>query len=186
MSKLTSIQTELKVPKRHKLITPKFTHEYRTTDDILECVKPLLTKYECSLTISDSIIERGGRCYVESTVIFNDGQKITLVTASAREPLSNGGMNEAQITGSSSTYARRYALNGLFLLDDIVDPDSQMIFDGKKETPIVTEKPWLVKGTPAWDKAVQWIKDGKSIKTIEKKYQISQSDTILILNHLIK
>ena len=121
---LQSIQAELKAPKGQ---TNKFGgYSYRSAEDILEAVKPLLNKYGSYLTISDEIVEVGGRVYVKATATLSESHKgeIESTTAYAREAESKKGMDEAQITGSASSYARKYALNGLFCIDDTKDPDT--------------------------------------------------------------
>lgn len=122
MSILTDIQTELKAPKNR---FNKFgNYKYRSCEDILEAVKPLLKKYDATLTIRDEIIEVGGRIYVKAIVIFTANDIRSEVTAFARESESKKGMDDSQITGTASSYARKYALNGLFLIDDTKDADT--------------------------------------------------------------
>jgi len=119
---LSSIQTELKAPKGQ---TNKFGgYKYRSAEDILEAIKPLLKKYNCDLTISDDVVEVGGRVYVKATAMLCDHDVIAEVSAFAREAETKKGMDDAQITGSASSYARKYALNGLFAIDDTKDADA--------------------------------------------------------------
>ena len=120
--KLNLIQSELKAPKNQRNTFGNYN--YRSAEDILEAVKPLLKKHECTMTISDTIVEVGGRVYVKATATFLDGDNKTEVCAFAREEETKKGMDAAQITGSASSYARKYALNGLFLIDDTKDPDA--------------------------------------------------------------
>lgn len=120
--KLNLIQSELKAPKNQRNTFGNYN--YRSAEDILEAVKPLLLKHECTMTISDTIVEVGGRVYVKATATFLEGDNITEVSAFAREEETKKGMDAAQITGSASSYARKYALNGLFLIDDTKDPDA--------------------------------------------------------------
>ncbi len=141
--KLVEIQTRLKAPKGQE---NKFGgYKYRSCEDILEAVKPLLHEYGLALTISDDIVEVGGRIYVKATaalfcmapptetivgpegvLTINDliGREIIRTTALAREADSRKGMDDSQITGSASSYARKYALNGLFAIDDTKDADA--------------------------------------------------------------
>jgi hypothetical protein len=123
-AKLLKIQSELKAPKNQRNDFGKYN--YRSCEDILEAVKPLCLRYNCTLTISDDIIEVGGRIYVKSTAAIMDNEKGQSVTASAfaREADVQKGMSEPQITGSASSYARKYALNGLFCIDDTKDADA--------------------------------------------------------------
>ncbi len=120
--KLNLIQSELKAPKNQ--YNSFGNYKYRSAEDILEAVKPLLKKHDCMMTISDTIVEVGGRVYVKATATFLDGDNRTEVCAFAREEETKKGMDAAQITGSASSYARKYALNGLFLIDDTKDPDA--------------------------------------------------------------
>jgi hypothetical protein len=120
MSELSRIQQELKAPKGQ--LNSFGGYKYRSCEDILEAVKPLLGESE--LTLSDTIIAEGGRVYVraEAKLVFKD--RIWTTTAYAREPENKKGMDESQITGAASSYARKYALNGLFAIDDTKDADT--------------------------------------------------------------
>ena len=122
--KLLNIQNELKAPKNQY---NKFGgYNYRSCEDILEAVKPLLAKYKATLTINDDIVMVGERIYVKADVALiniEDGRIIHNV-AFAREEDIKKGMDGSQITGASSSYARKYALNGLFLIDDTKDSDA--------------------------------------------------------------
>lgn len=122
MSILNDIQSELKAPKGQYNSFGKYN--YRSCEDILEALKPLLKAHKSELFLSDKLIEVGGRIYVEATATFKAGDESVVVTASAREPETKKGMDEAQITGTASSYARKYALNGLFLIDDAKDADT--------------------------------------------------------------
>jgi len=128
MEKLAKIQRELKSPKNQFNSFGKYN--YRSCEDILEAVKPLLDG--AILTLSDKIIEVGGRVYVRATATFTDGDYEKSVTAFAREPAERKGMDASQITGTASSYARKYALNGLFLIDDTKDADTM---DNTKKPP---------------------------------------------------
>ena len=124
--KLQAIQTELKAPKGQFNKFGKY--KYRSCEDILEAVKPLLAKYGCSLTIEDTIEQSGDRYYVKATAIFRSNDKPlepnVINTAYAREAETKSGMDASQITGTASSYARKYCLNGLFLIDDTKDADT--------------------------------------------------------------
>lgn len=123
--KLQMIQTELNAPKNRYNKFGKFY--YRSCEDILEAIKPLLKKAGVSVHVEDDIEEIGGKTYVKAIVrlVDLDNPDIQLsVKAFAREAESKSGMDAAQITGTSSSYARKYALNGLFLIDDVKDPDT--------------------------------------------------------------
>lgn len=119
---LLAIQSALKAPKGQ---FNKFGgYSYRSCEDILEAVKPLLAQYGVLLTLTDEIVEIGGRFYVRATAQVTDGDSGAVVTAYAREEESKKGMDGSQITGSASSYARKYALNGLFCIDDTKDSDA--------------------------------------------------------------
>jgi len=137
-TELARIQRELNAP---KTLYNKFGEfYYRSAETILEAVKPLLNG--CLLYLDDDIVEVGGRVYVKATATFMEPSGIICTHAFAREQDSRKGMDEAQITGSTSSYARKYALNALFLIDDVKDPDGK-VPDGKepqKDLPITKEQ----------------------------------------------
>lgn len=122
MDKLIAIQSELKAPKGQYNSFGKY--KYRSAEDILEAVKPLCVKHNVLLTLTDSIELIGERYYVKATARVSDGTKAVEVTALAREDLDKKGMDGSQITGTASSYARKYALNGLFCIDDTKDADT--------------------------------------------------------------
>ena len=120
---LIDIQSKLKAPKGQYNSFGKY--RYRSCEDILEAVKPLLRDAGCTLTITDDIITVQNRIYVKATATIKDAEGNTeSVTAFAREPEGKKGMDESQVTGTASSYARKYALNGLFLIDDTKDADT--------------------------------------------------------------
>lgn len=129
MSKLVEIQVELKAPKSQRNTFGKYN--YRSAEDILEAVKPILKKHDAKITLSDKPILVGDWHYIEATAKFVCGDETEVVTAYAREPLNKKGMDESQITGTASSYARKYALNGLLLIDDTKDADTD---EYKKQT----------------------------------------------------
>ena len=148
--KLMHIQEELKAPKN--LHNNFGGYNYRNAESILEALKPLLAKYGATVTITDNIEEIGGRIYVKSTAtlwdtdanstysINSNGIEVStgaalVVTAYAREAETKKGMDDAQVTGATSSYARKYALNGLFLLDDTEDVDSEAYQAQAKQEP---------------------------------------------------
>lgn len=132
MNKLLKIQTDLKAPKGQ---FNKFgNYKYRSCEDILEAVKPLLAREGCTLTLSDEIVEIGGRVYVKATASLTDGTTAERVTAYAREEESKKGMDASQVTGAASSYARKYALNGLFCIDDTKDADTEEFENEKNQT----------------------------------------------------
>ena len=122
--KLCNIQTQLNAPKGQ---TNAFGgYRYRSAEDILEALKPLLREYGCSLIIQDEIVDISNRVYVKATanIVDNDTDAVLSASAFAREAEVKKGMDAAQITGSASSYARKYALNGLFCIDDTKDADA--------------------------------------------------------------
>ena len=132
---LNQIQKELKAPKDKYNSFGKY--KYRSCESILESVKPLLG--ESTLTLTDEIVEVGGRIYVKAIAKFVD-EKETIVTAFAREPAEKKGMDESQITGTASSYARKYALNGLFLIDDTKDADTDEFHNVTNKEPKLEEE----------------------------------------------
>lgn len=122
MKKLVAVQAALKAPKGQ---FNKFGgYKYRSCEDILEAVKPLLLEQGLQLTITDEPVEVGGRIYIKATATVTDGSETATVSGYAREAETKKGMDESQITGTASSYARKYALNGLFLIDDTKDADA--------------------------------------------------------------
>lgn len=122
MKKLVAVQAALKAPKGQ---FNKFGgYKYRSCEDILEAVKPLLLEQGLQLTITDEPVEVGGRIYIKATATVTDGSETAAVSGYAREAETKKGMDESQITGTASSYARKYALNGLFLIDDTKDADA--------------------------------------------------------------
>jgi len=120
---LVNIQAELKAPKSNFNSFGKY--RYRSAEDILTAVKPILSKYGCQMTITDDIVFIGSRFYIKATVTIADEEGNTeSVSAYAREDESKKGMDGSQITGTASSYARKYALNGLLLIDDTKDADT--------------------------------------------------------------
>lgn len=122
IEKIVAIQSELKAPKGQYNSFGKYN--YRSCEDILEGVKPLLTKHGLILTIQDSIDLIGDRFYVKATATITDGKEQLSTSAYARESLDKKGMDASQVTGATSSYARKYALNGLLAIDDTKDADT--------------------------------------------------------------
>lgn len=122
IEKVVAIQSELKAPKGQYNSFGKYN--YRSCEDILEGVKPLLAKHGLVLTIQDSIELIGDRFYVKATSTITDGKEQLSTSAYARESLDKKGMDASQVTGATSSYARKYALNGLLAIDDTKDADT--------------------------------------------------------------
>lgn len=121
---LQQIQNELKAPKSQR--NNFGGYNYRSCEDILEALKPVLAQYKAAIVLSDEIVEVGGRVYVKATATIKTETETesVSVTAYARETEARKGMDEAQITGAASSYARKYALSGLFAIDDTKDADT--------------------------------------------------------------
>ena len=120
---LVKIQAELKAPKNQTNNFGKY--KYRSAEDIIEAVKPILNKYGTALVVSDEVVQVGDRIYIKATATLLDGTDDSIsVNGWAREEEVKKGMDAAQITGSASSYARKYALNGLFAIDDTKDSDA--------------------------------------------------------------
>lgn len=125
MQKLQYIQKELKAPKGQ--FNSFGNYKYRSCEDIMEAVKPLLDKYNTALVMSDAITQVADRIYITATAQLFDsetGELIINVCASAREPMAKKGMDDSQVSGTASSYARKYCLNGLFCIDDAKDADT--------------------------------------------------------------
>lgn len=150
--KLMNIQAELKAPKNLKNTFGGYN--YRNAESILEALKPLLLKYKATVTITDGIVEIGNRIYVVATATIYDVEAEDTkhneigVVAYAREADSKKGMDDAQVTGATSSYARKYALNGLFLLDDTKDIDSEE-YQAQASRATAKEKPKPKQSKPA-------------------------------------
>lgn len=171
MKELQEIQSLLKAPKNQFNKFGKFN--YRSCEDILEAVKPLLVQYKCILILNDDVANIGDRYYVKATATIRSekGEECS-ATAYAREADDKSGMDAAQITGSASSYARKYALNGLFCIDDNKDPDTGR---GRGAKAATTDKPDLTPSHPKWDACVRNVKSGKfSIDSLRMHYNISE------------
>lgn len=120
--KVVAVQSELKAPKGQYNSFGKYN--YRSCEDILEGVKPLLNKYGLYLKISDAVELIGDRYYIKATATLSDADNCISTSAYAREPLEKKGADASQVTGATSSYARKYALNGLLCIDDTKDADS--------------------------------------------------------------
>lgn len=140
LERVSSLQTELKAPKGQ---TNKFGgYRYRSCEDILEAVKPLLKKYQMTLTLSDNLEYIGDRYYIHATATLFDTQSDGKIcnSAFAREAESKKGMDDSQITGTASSYARKYALNGLFCIDDTKDADTDEFTIAQRQKDILCEE----------------------------------------------
>lgn len=178
MSKLQEIQFKLKAPKGQYNSFGKY--KYRSCEDILEAVKPILNEVGCTLTLSDEIILIGDRYYIKATARLKGADTDEVVTALAREDLDKKGMDGSQITGTASSYARKYALNGLFCIDDTKDADTEEFANqNKKSAPAPvnkSEKQALTPAHPQWQTILDRMVAGKgSIKALQEHYVLSAS-----------
>ena len=162
--KLLNIQSKLLAPKNQYNSFSNFY--YRSCEDILEAVKPLLEENKVTLKISDEMVEIGGRCYIKSTATLIDLESTTSIenTAYAREPEARKGMSEEQLSGSCSSYCRKYCLNGLFLIDDNKDPDSDN--GTKKPSAKATTKVDNGKATPIQVQMLKKVYTGEALKKL--------------------
>lgn len=145
---LSHIQVELKAPKN--LYNSFGRYKYRNAESILEAAKPLCAKHGCTLTVSDEVILIGSRYYIKATATVQDKDgNAASTTALAREDETKKGMDGAQITGTASSYSRKYALNGLFCIDDTKDPDTNEYHNQTTEDPQeVTASPEVTAAEP--------------------------------------
>ncbi len=182
--KLVLIQSELKAPKNQFNSFGKY--KYRSQEDILEALKPLLKKYDVSLTIEDEIKQISDLIYVEATVLIESGSDSKSIKAQAGIDPKRKGMDIAQCFGASSSYARKYALNGMFLIDDTKDPDATNDHGSNLEPQVEKskrkQKEELTVESPKWNTVVEAIKNGYTIEQVKSKYTVSQA----VENALIK
>jgi hypothetical protein len=168
IEKLIKVQNELKAPKNQYNSFGKY--KYRNQEDILEAVKPLLYKHGLMMTLTDKLLSVGDELFIEATVIITDGEKTHSVSAFAGLDINKKGMDKAQATGAAGSYARKYALNGCFLIDDSKDSDSTNTHG--KTAPV--GKPNLVDGSEAYLKAAQFVKGDGTVAQIKSKYNLTK------------
>ena len=179
---LSKIQAEIKAPKGQM---NKFGgYKYRSCEDIVEAAKPILNKYGFFLTLTDDIVNIGNRFYVKATATISNGTESFTATSFAREEESKKGMDGSQITGASSSYARKYALNGLFAIDDTKDADATNTHEeennttlynhrelGTKEKPLISNKDFKELCENARNGLLGKIQDAKQKYTFEPTQQ---------------
>lgn len=159
---LGKIQKTPKAPKNQFNDFGKY--KYRSCEDILEALKPIVPS-GMSFIIRDEIVFVGTRHYVKATASFHSNGDKVECSAFAREPESKKGMDESQITGAASSYARKYALNGLLLIDDTKDADTTNVHDKATKSESPKEKPKTQTGKPMTDKQAEFIiKIGTGLK----------------------
>jgi len=172
--KLTNLQFELKAPKGQFNSFGKY--KYRSCEDIVESVKPLLLKHKLNLTIQDDLIQQGDRYYVKAIATLTDIEKTEskiIINAFAREEESKKGMDGSQVTGASSSYARKYALNGLFGIDDTKDSDGTNEHDKTDIKPPVKSAKPINKSSTAQDT----VQEDSSLVSINEIMELEQTLT---------
>jgi hypothetical protein len=198
MSKLSEFQAKLKAPKGQFNAFGKY--KYRSAEDIVEAVKPVINPEGYYLTITDDVVLIGTRYYIKATVTLTNGTEIFTTSAFAREEESKKGMDGSQVTGAASSYARKYALNGLFAIDDTKDADATN--EHKDEQPkqfLKDVKAKIVMNPDIEKKVIAAMKDQKPcmigsltfktndaiINYVKQKYDIEEN-TMLNLTHLLE
>lgn len=162
---LAEIQSKLKCPK--SLYNSFGKYHYRSAEDILEAVKALVNPMGYYVTINDEIVPIGNRYYVKATVTLTNGQETYSATSFAREEDDKKGMDGSQITGAASSYARKYALNALFAIDDNADSDKTNTHDDKKKKLTLLTEDKIAK-------AVEYMKaNNKTVADMRNFYEIS-------------
>ena len=177
--KLVDIQGRLKAPKNQR--NSFGNYNYRSCEDILEAVKPLLKDHNLTLNLTDETMQIGEIYFVQATAVISDGEKSIAVKAQAGISPNKKGMDIAQSFGASSSYARKYALNGLFLIDDTKDADATNTHETTKNEE-ENDKPWLQKDSPQFKNAQKALSDGFSINDIRKKYKVSKEVANLLIS----
>ena len=167
MEALIKIQTELKVPKGNFNSFGKY--KYRSCEDIIEAAKPILKKYGALLILTDRVVVIAGKWFMKSTACLTIAEKEICVSGYA-ELAEHKGMSAEQATGTASSYARKYALNGLFLIDETeADPD----FQTKQQEPQVKTLPLI--SAAQYEKLVERVKTGDAsvIESAQKAFQLN-------------
>lgn len=170
IDKLIKIQQELKAPKNQR--NNFGNYNYRSLEDILEAVKPLLAKQGVQMTLSDEAFELAGIPVIKAIAVLSDGETEMVRTAVAGVDTKQKGMAIPQTFGSASSYARKYLLNGIFLIDDTKDDDATNTHG----------KP-LRDNSPEFVKALKYLKDGGSIAKIKETYSISKEVENKLINN---
>lgn len=190
MKKLIEIQAELKAPKSQYNKFGKY--HYRSKEDILEAVKPLLAAKGLLMTLTDEVKEVGGFTFVETVIRVDDGKDFTETRGVAGIEKA-GGMQLPQAFGSASSYSGKYALGNMFLLDDTKDADATNDHGKQHEptkmaTPITgkKQKPELKPETEEWTKAIKYLVDGGLISAIEGKYALDKVNKDLLMDTVLE
>jgi hypothetical protein len=189
---IIKIQEELKAPKNQR--NNFGNYNYRSAEDIIEAVKPIAHKYGYFLNISDEIVEVGGRVYVKAVAMLVPEDKTKIIVESygwAREEENKKGMDASQITGACSSYARKYALNGLLAIDDTKDSDATNKHDDSNQPtikatitsssssfpfPLLTkgETKWLNENTTEFAKIKALVESGTTLTEVRKYFSVSK------------
>ena len=177
-NKLMLIQASLKAPKNQRNAFGNYN--YRSCEDILEAVKPLLYDTQTTLTVSDEMVEVGGRIYVKATATLKDCETWEIIeqnSAYARESESKKWMDDSQITWATSSYARKYALNGLFCIDDVKDADATNTHWKEEKATKKSESKenpnwWFQKASTNKEFMEKCMDEDNFIRTIKWKYDV--------------
>ena len=183
MSNLMNVQMKLKAPKNNR--NSFGGYNYRSCEDILESVKPILIQYNCRLTLSDELVQIGDRYYIKATATFSDldnGETVQ-VTAYAREAETKKGMDDSQITGTASSYARKYALNGLFLIDDTKDADTDEYQKQTRKKDIVRDPDDIISAQEASILKLQLEKTNSDVRKFCEAYHIGSVDELKVKDY---
>lgn len=180
---IIKIQAELRAPKNQR--NNFGNYNYRSAEDILEALKPLLFKNDALLTLDDEMVQVGDRIYCKATATFKQGTAIITTHGWAREEDTKKGMDASQITGACSSYARKYALNAMFLIDDTKDSDATNTH-GKEEVatkvdsafpfPLLRqgETKWLNEGTQDFITIKNLVEKGATLTDVRKHFSVSK------------
>lgn len=198
MKELITIQQLLKAPKGKR--NSFGNYYYRSAEDILEAVKPLLADQQCFLTLTDEVVRVGDSNYIKAIATLTNSEGVSVTTIGwAREEMEKKGMDSAQMTGCASSYARKYALNGLFAIDDTKDADTDEYANqtsqpapaqpaSKKSDTSDDNKPWWSSLSDDKKQAVlqRALSSGKSANDLREYYKISKADFETIKQTLSK
>jgi len=178
--KLSYIQSEFKANKSRYNSFGKY--HFRSAEDILEALKPYNEKYQVYFTINETLVNANPPFMQSAATIFDCNSKdMITATAMVGVDLQQKGMQTPQAFGSASSYGKKYALGNLLLIDDTLDADGTNTH-GKETKPEVKEKPHLIMGTDAFDKAVDYLAGGGELSLIEKKYKLTEQIKNQLLN----
>lgn len=176
--KLSRIQIEFKANKSRFNSFGKYN--FRSAEDILEGLKPFNEKYGVSFTITESLVESFDNNFPPmlksvATIYDNNGINEMCCSAIVGVDLNQKGMQVPQQFGSASSYAKKYALGNLLLIDDTQDADANNKHDNTSKTVVEDDKKWLNKNTPEFSKSIEYLKSGGNIEAIEKKYKLAKT-----------